>query len=51
MALLADDVSIWFEGLWQGRSLAYTVASITLILSLGCFLVADHLPANPDSDA
>ena len=51
MNLLADDLSLWFEGLWQGRSLAYTVAAMTVIVSFGFFLVAYHLPADPSSDA
>ena len=51
MYLLADDLSVWFEGLWQGRSLACTVAALTVILSGGFFLVAYHLPAGPSSDA
>jgi len=51
MYLLEDDISLWFEGLWQGRALAHTVASITLFLSFGCFLVAYNLPSNPSSGA
>ena len=51
MGLLEDDISVWFEGLWHGRSLAYTVAALTVIVSGGFFLVAHHLPAEPGSDA
>lgn len=50
MNVFADDFSLWFEGLWQGRSLACTVASITLILSAGLFLAACHVPDGPRSD-
>ena len=49
--LLADDLSVWFEGLWQDRALSGTVATATVFLSLGFFLVAYHLPADPSSDA
>ena len=51
MAVLEDDISLWFDGLWHGRSLAYTIASMTLVLSVGFFLVAYHLPADPGSGA
>ena len=51
MAVLEDDISLWFDGLWHGRSLAYTIASITVVLSAGFLLVAYHLPADPGSDA
>ena len=49
MSLLADDISLWFEGLWRGRSIAYTVAWMTVILSSGFFLVAYHLPSTSTS--
>lgn len=41
-AVMADQISRWFAGLWQGRSLAYTVACITLFISLGFFFAARH---------
>ena len=51
MNVLADDLSLWFEGLWQGRSLARTLAALTVIVSAGFFLVAYRLPAGPRSGA
>jgi hypothetical protein len=45
--VLADDFYRWFDGLWHGKSLAFTVAFITAIISSGLFFVAYHLP--PDS--
>ena len=47
MSLLADDLALWFDRLWQGRSLAYTIAWMTVIVSSGFFLVAHHLSAGP----
>lgn len=44
-AVLADEFMRWFAGLWHGTSLAFTVACITIIISLGVFLAAAHLPS------
>ncbi len=42
-AVLADEITRWFEGLWHGRTLAYTVAVLSGITSLGLFAVAHYL--------
>ncbi len=42
--VLADEFIRWFEGLWHGQSLAFTVAFITIIVSIGLFLAAYKLP-------
>jgi hypothetical protein len=39
-AVLADEFMRWFNGLWRGESLAYTVGFITVALSLILFLIA-----------
>jgi hypothetical protein len=39
-AVMADEFNRWFNGLWQGTSLAYTVAFLTIVTSLGFFFVA-----------
>jgi hypothetical protein len=44
-AVLTDEFTRWFAGLWHGTSLAFTVACITIIISLGVFLVAAYLPS------
>jgi hypothetical protein len=41
--LLADDFRRWFVGLWHGRSLARTVACITIVISAGVFFYANCL--------
>ncbi len=51
ISLLADRLSNWFDGLWQGKQLAYTIACISCAASGALFLVAHHLPPEPDSDA
>jgi hypothetical protein len=44
MNVLADEFSRWFISLWHGRSLALTVAVITVFLSFTLFIVASYLP-------
>jgi hypothetical protein len=50
-AVLADEFMHWLAGLWHGKSLAVTVACITILLSLVFFLVAYKLPILMQSDA
>ncbi len=47
--VLADDLRRWFEGLWHGESLAFTVAFLTIIISAGFFYAARHSPPRPRS--
>lgn len=42
--VLAYEFRAWFVGLWQGRTLAYTISFITLLVSSGLFYVASCLP-------
>ena len=48
--VLADEFISWFDGLWHGKSLAFTVACITIFVSLGFFLVGINLPSVSESD-
>jgi hypothetical protein len=50
MTLLADEFSRWFDGLWHGESLAYTVACITLVTSSGFFFAAYHAQSDSKAD-
>lgn len=43
-AVLANELRLWFVGLWQGKSLAFTVGCISILISLGFFYVAYHSP-------
>ena len=38
--LLAAEFLRWFAGLWQGETLAYTIACISVVLSLVVFFIA-----------
>ncbi|MGO9139250.1 MAG: hypothetical protein ACLP9S_12840 [Syntrophales bacterium] len=50
-AVLADDFRRWFNGLWHGQSLAFTVAVLSIIVSCTGFFTARHLPSRSESDA
>ena len=51
-ALAFDDFNHWFAELWQGKTLAKTVAWISILLSLGIYLFANSLgpDAQPGSE-
>lgn len=49
-AVFANDVRLWFIGLWHGESLAVTIAFITIITSGGVFFVANNLPLDDGND-
>ena len=46
-AVLFDEFNRWFAGLWRGKSLAITVAWISIFLALLVFLLASYFP--PDT--
>jgi hypothetical protein len=48
--VLAVELMKWFKGLWQGESLAYTVACITIFISFGFYLVAYFGSSGLESD-
>jgi hypothetical protein len=50
-AVLADEFRRWFIGLWHGKSLAFTIACITVFVSFSGFFTARHLPSRSESDA
>lgn len=51
-ALVFDDFDRWFAQLWRGKTLARTVAWISILLSLGIYLFAISLQpdARPDGE-
>ena len=38
-AVLADDFRRWFNGLWHGKTLAFTIAVISILISLSVSLL------------
>jgi hypothetical protein len=42
--VLMDEFRRWFVGLWQGKSLAFTIAGITIFISLGGVYIVNRLP-------
>lgn len=49
-AVLADEFMRWWSGLWQGKTLAFTVACIAIILSFCVFVAANNVPPRIRSD-
>jgi hypothetical protein len=48
--VLMDELRRRFVGLWHGKSLAYTVGGLAILVSFGVFYGANHLPFRPESD-
>jgi len=49
-AVLADEFNRWFFGLWHGQTLAFTIAGLTILISLIVFIVARNSASGlPDS--
>jgi len=42
--LVASDITDWVTGLWHGRTLAYTLAVLTLVAAYGFFFITEDLP-------
>jgi len=49
--VLVDELRRGFVGLWHGKSLAFTVACLSILISFGFFYAANHLPSSLKSDA
>jgi hypothetical protein len=49
--VIADKFARWFDGLWHGQSLAFTVAFLTVVIAVGYFLVASRLVDHAEYDA
>ncbi len=46
--VLMDELRRGFVGLWHGKSLAYTVGGLAILVSFGVFYVANHFPSRPE---
>lgn len=49
--VLAAEFRIWFDGLWHGKSLAFTVAVLAVLLALAYRIMATPMPEAADGDA
>ncbi len=47
--VLAYELRTWFDGLWHGKSLAYTIIFITVLVSSGLFYAARLTPSGAGS--
>lgn len=43
--VLAVEFTNWFNGLWHGKSLAYTIGCITILISFLLFFADYHAPS------
>jgi hypothetical protein len=48
MAVITDEFGNWFAGLWHGKSLAYSVAVVSIALSGATLLIASRLAEDGD---
>ncbi len=48
--VLANEFKLWFEKLWHGKQLAFTVACITIFISFGFIFFSSHLTSDPKSN-
>jgi hypothetical protein len=48
--VLANEFKVWFEKLWHGKQLAFTVAFITIFIAFGFIFFSSHLPADQKSE-
>jgi hypothetical protein len=46
--VLASEFRQWFDGLWHGRSLAFTVACLSVLLALAFLIASTPLPRAAD---
>jgi hypothetical protein len=49
ISLVANDLSSWFSGLWQGQQLAWSVAFITMVIAAVYYLVASGTHADKET--
>jgi hypothetical protein len=48
--VLMDELRRGFAGLWHGKSLAFIVGCLTILVSFGVFYTASHLPSRLEPD-
>jgi len=46
--VLATEFRRWFDGLWHGRTLAFTVACLTVVLAAGFWFLSTRLAVGTD---
>ena len=49
--LLASQLRHWFDGLWHGRTLAFTIAVISVLLALAYEFLATPMPAGAEGES
>ena len=51
MNVLATELMQWFDGLWHGRSLAFTVGIISAVLAFLAWFIGIPPQTNLDTDS
>ncbi|MBI5589698.1 MAG: hypothetical protein HY881_04355 [Deltaproteobacteria bacterium] len=51
MNVLATEFMQWFDGLWHGRSLAFTVGIVSTVLAFLVWFIGIHLQTNLDTES
>jgi hypothetical protein len=46
--IMATEFREWFVGLWQGKNLSYTIACITVIISIILWFIGSRKESEPD---
>ncbi len=49
--VIAYKFTHWFDGLWHGHALAFTIAFLTVVISVGYYLIASRLSAHSGDSA
>jgi hypothetical protein len=48
--IMAAEFMEWFVGLWQGKNLSYTIACITIIISIILWFIGSRKHSDPDKN-
>lgn len=50
LIVVGSEFIKWFEGLFEGKNLAFTLAGLSIFLSVVVFIVAKTSPPDPEDD-
>ena len=50
LIVVGSEFMKWFEGLWKGENLAFSLAGLSIFLSFVVFIVAKTSPPDPEDD-
>ena len=50
LIVVGSEFMKWFEGLWKGETLAFTLAGLSIFMSIVVFIIARTTPPGPEDD-